>query len=89
MNLQLTVKELNEALNWMHKNDRYDQLVFYLEACESGSMFENVLKSSINGLSRWRLTSSRQKSLRSTRTTSISTVFQIFAPFGSSLAVSG
>ncbi|RCN49704.1 peptidase C13 family protein [Ancylostoma caninum] len=45
----LTVKELDEALNWMYRNDRYDQLVFYLEACESGSMFENVLKSSING----------------------------------------
>ncbi|KAK6753830.1 hypothetical protein RB195_013051 [Necator americanus] len=44
----LTVKELNEALNWMYEHDRYDQLVFYLEACESGSMFESVLKSSIN-----------------------------------------
>ncbi|KAK5979036.1 Hemoglobinase-type cysteine proteinase [Trichostrongylus colubriformis] len=44
----LTVKELNKALNWMHSNERYDQLVFYLEACESGSMFENVLKSNIN-----------------------------------------
>ncbi|KAL6740963.1 hypothetical protein Aduo_014266 [Ancylostoma duodenale] len=44
----LTVKELDEALNWMYRNDRYDQLVFYLEACESGSMFENVLKSSID-----------------------------------------
>ncbi|EPB65741.1 peptidase C13 family protein, partial [Ancylostoma ceylanicum] len=47
-NGRLTVKELDEALNWMYQNDRYDQLVFYLEACESGSMFENVLKSSIN-----------------------------------------
>ncbi|XGW02898.1 hypothetical protein V3C99_014714 [Haemonchus contortus] len=44
----LTVKELNKALNWMHSNNRYDQLVFYLESCESGSMFENVLKSNIN-----------------------------------------
>ncbi|KIH48230.1 peptidase C13 family protein, partial [Ancylostoma duodenale] len=50
----LTVKELDEALNWMYRNDRYDQLVFYLEACESGSMFENVLKSSINGQSCFR-----------------------------------
>ncbi|PIO76231.1 peptidase C13 family protein [Teladorsagia circumcincta] len=45
---QLTVKELNSALKWMHANNRYDQLVFYLESCESGSMFENVLKSNIN-----------------------------------------
>ncbi|KAK6024953.1 peptidase C13 family protein [Ostertagia ostertagi] len=44
----LTVKELNSALKWMHANNRYDQLVFYLESCESGSMFENVLKSNIN-----------------------------------------
>ncbi|CAJ0591770.1 unnamed protein product [Cylicocyclus nassatus] len=44
----LTVKELNEALNWMHKHDRYSQLVFYLEACESGSMFEKTLKSNID-----------------------------------------
>ncbi|KAJ1373475.1 hypothetical protein KIN20_035881 [Parelaphostrongylus tenuis] len=44
----LTVKQLNTALNWMHENNRYSQLVFYLESCESGSMFENVLKSTIN-----------------------------------------
>ncbi|KAE9421663.1 hypothetical protein Angca_010220, partial [Angiostrongylus cantonensis] len=44
----LTVKQLNTALNWMHENDRYNQLVFYLESCESGSMFEKVLKSTIN-----------------------------------------
>ncbi|KHJ77839.1 peptidase C13 family protein [Oesophagostomum dentatum] len=44
----LTVKELNQTLGWMYQNNRYDQLVFYLEACESGSMFEHVLKSNIN-----------------------------------------
>ncbi|VDM60875.1 unnamed protein product [Angiostrongylus costaricensis] len=44
----LTAKQLNTALNWMHENDRYNQLVFYLESCESGSMFEKVLKSTIN-----------------------------------------
>ncbi|KAI6229938.1 Legumain [Aphelenchoides fujianensis] len=36
----LTVKQLNTALKDMHKNERYSQLTFYLEACESGSMFE-------------------------------------------------
>jgi legumain len=44
----LSVKQLNEALKSMYKNKRYDQLVFYLEACESGSMFEKVLPSNIN-----------------------------------------
>ncbi|CAB3397543.1 unnamed protein product [Caenorhabditis bovis] len=44
----LTVKQLNEALTWMHKNNRFSQLVFYLEACESGSMFEKVLKDDLN-----------------------------------------
>ncbi|WKY10891.1 hypothetical protein Q1695_002889 [Nippostrongylus brasiliensis] len=44
----LTVKQLNNALNWMYKNKRYDQLVFYLESCESGSMFEKVLKNNID-----------------------------------------
>ncbi|KAI6232026.1 Legumain [Aphelenchoides besseyi] len=44
----LTVKELNNALKDMYKNDRYNQLTFYLEACESGSMFKNVLPKNIN-----------------------------------------
>ncbi|UMM34503.1 hypothetical protein L5515_007552 [Caenorhabditis briggsae] len=44
----LTVKQMNDALEWMHKNKKYSQLTFYLEACESGSMFENVLRSDMN-----------------------------------------
>uniref|UniRef100_A0A8R1DXX1 legumain n=1 Tax=Caenorhabditis japonica TaxID=281687 RepID=A0A8R1DXX1_CAEJA len=40
----LTVKQLNDALISLHKNKKYQQLVFYLEACESGSMFESVLR---------------------------------------------
>ncbi|VDO67506.1 unnamed protein product [Heligmosomoides polygyrus] len=44
----LTVAELNAALEWMHSNKRYRQLVFYLEACESGSMFYKTLKQDIN-----------------------------------------
>jgi legumain len=31
----------------MHKEKRYDRLVFYLETCESGSMFENILPDNI------------------------------------------
>lgn len=27
----------------------YRSLVFYMEACESGSMFENILRNDING----------------------------------------
>lgn len=50
--LQLTVKQLNKTLSWMFVNKRYDQLVFYLESCESGSMFENVLDDTINGKQR-------------------------------------
>jgi len=38
---------LNDAINTMHANNMYDQMVFYIEACESGSMFPH-LKSDIN-----------------------------------------
>ena len=38
---------LNDAINTMHANNMYDQMVFYVEACESGSMFPN-LKDNIN-----------------------------------------
>ncbi|KAG9395150.1 Peptidase C13 legumain [Carpediemonas membranifera] len=31
---------LMETLNYMHEHRMYKQLVFYMEACESGSMFE-------------------------------------------------
>ncbi|GMT12061.1 hypothetical protein PFISCL1PPCAC_3358, partial [Pristionchus fissidentatus] len=44
----MTTKSLNDALNWSNKNKRFSDLVFYLEACESGSMFEQVLPSTIN-----------------------------------------
>jgi len=44
----LSVKQLNSALKNMYQKKRYDQLVFYLEACESGSMFEKVLPQNIN-----------------------------------------
>jgi hypothetical protein len=33
----------------MHKKKRFAQLVFYLESCESGSMFRNVLAKNIDG----------------------------------------
>jgi legumain len=39
---------LNDALKKMYSKKMYNQLVFYLEACESGSMFENILPTDIN-----------------------------------------
>eukprot|EP00117_Sycon_ciliatum_P021729 scpid66282/ scgid18958/ Legumain; Asparaginyl endopeptidase; Protease, cysteine 1 len=39
----LSAKELNSALEKMHTKKMYKQLVFYMEACESGSMFEGDL----------------------------------------------
>ncbi|CAG2112268.1 unnamed protein product, partial [Medioppia subpectinata] len=41
-------EELNTALQEMHANKRYAKLVFYLDTCESGSMFNNLLPNNIN-----------------------------------------
>jgi legumain len=41
-------EDLNKALENMYKNKRYAKLVFYLEACESGSMFNTLLPKNIN-----------------------------------------
>jgi legumain len=35
-------KELMSALTTMHSKNMYSELVFYLEACESGSMFQDL-----------------------------------------------
>jgi legumain len=45
---ELTVKQLNDALNKMYNEKRYNKLVLYIEACEAGSMFRNVLSDKIN-----------------------------------------
>jgi len=39
----LYAKDLIPVLQSMSTNKRFDQLVFYLEACESGSMFNKIL----------------------------------------------
>jgi len=39
---------LNGALKTMHSKNMYHKLVFYLEACESGSMFEGLLPTDMN-----------------------------------------
>ncbi|CAG2175742.1 unnamed protein product [Oppiella nova] len=44
----LYAKDLNNALIEMHKQNKFSQLVFYLAACESGSMFAKLLPTDIN-----------------------------------------
>uniref|UniRef100_T1JY55 legumain n=1 Tax=Tetranychus urticae TaxID=32264 RepID=T1JY55_TETUR len=44
----LSSHDLNKALVHMHEHKLYGKLTFYLEACESGSMFENILPDNIN-----------------------------------------
>lgn len=40
--------ELHEVFKYMHKNKMYKEMVFYLETCESGSMFKNILEDDID-----------------------------------------
>jgi legumain len=44
----LTADVLNGALKTMHDKKMYDKLVFYMEACNSGSMFEDILTDDMN-----------------------------------------
>jgi len=44
----LYADDLIKALNVMHDKKMYKELVFYIEACESGSMFENLLPANIS-----------------------------------------
>lgn len=37
-----------ETLKFMHANEMYSEMVIYIEACESGSMFENLLPEDMN-----------------------------------------
>jgi len=45
---ELTVKQLNNTITQLYNEKRYGKLVFYVEACEAGSMFRNVLPNDIN-----------------------------------------
>lgn len=38
----LYADQLNQAIQTMHARGMYDQLIFYIEACESGSMFPEL-----------------------------------------------
>ncbi len=44
---EMDASELNKALHTMHDKKMYKELVFYLEACESGSMFNKQLPANI------------------------------------------
>ena len=44
------VKCLSQAIEAMHANKMYNQMVIYWESCESGSMFSKLLPSDINVL---------------------------------------
>ena len=44
----LYADQLNATLTYMWQHQMYKQMVFYLEACESGSMFDGILSPELN-----------------------------------------
>lgn len=51
--------ELNKTFRFMHSNKMYGEFVVFLEACESGSMFQNMHLEDINV---WALTATNATS---------------------------
>jgi len=47
-NHYLYADELHKAIKYMHDNKMYKEMVMYVEACESGSIFEKTLEDDIN-----------------------------------------
>merc|ERR1712167_308962 len=47
-NNKLYADELHKAVTYMHENKMYKEMTMYVEACESGSMFEKILEDNIN-----------------------------------------
>lgn len=47
-NGELYATQLMTVLKKMYSENKYAQMVIYVEACESGSMFENLLPSNMN-----------------------------------------
>uniref|UniRef100_A0A5F9CFH5 Legumain n=1 Tax=Oryctolagus cuniculus TaxID=9986 RepID=A0A5F9CFH5_RABIT len=41
-NDDLHVRDLNKTIQYMHKHKKYGKMVFYIEACESGSMMDHL-----------------------------------------------
>ena len=44
----LKARPLNDALKKMNEEKKFAKLTFYVEACESGSIFENIISKDIN-----------------------------------------
>jgi legumain len=44
----LYASDLNNAINSMYENKRYNKFLIYIEACYSGSMFKDILREDIN-----------------------------------------
>jgi legumain len=44
----LYANDLNTTIGYMYENKLYQEIVLYIEACESGSMFDNILPNNIN-----------------------------------------
>lgn len=44
----LYADKLHAAFKTMHANKMYKEMVVYMEACESGSMFQNILENNMN-----------------------------------------
>jgi len=44
----LYADKFHEALKFMNTNKMYKEMTVYIEACESGSMFENILEDNLN-----------------------------------------
>jgi len=44
----LYADKFHESLKFMNENKMYKEMVVYIEACESGSMFENILEDNLN-----------------------------------------
>lgn len=47
-NEYLYANDLNSTITYMHENKLYKEMVLYIEACESGSMFEGILADNID-----------------------------------------
>ncbi|CAH8491179.1 unnamed protein product [Schistosoma curassoni] len=45
---ELYAKRFMATLKYLHRHKRYSRLVIYIEACESGSMFQGLLPSNLN-----------------------------------------
>jgi len=45
---KIMADDLHADVKYMHDNKMYKQMTMYVEACESGSMFQNILEDNLN-----------------------------------------